>query len=433
MKVVIVGAGIAGLSAAARLQRAGVEVTVLEARARVGGRVHTVTGPFQDGQHADLGAELVDEGQSAIIELCDDLGLHLTPEFTLVGGELVFDGRVLAPEAARALFGEFRTGRRSAPPRPWEPMSAWAARVPLSEPARQLAAAGAGMNTMTAPAECTTDRFFEVPTGRRCWRIAEGSDAVARALARDADVRLGEAVFAVRRGAGGVTVETDSAVHAGDEVIVAVPPPLVLDLGFDPPLPEWKVGALLNLRMGGGGKVLAQYAEGAVLRDRLARGCITNGCSSIIWATGAHQPGDSCVVAGLVGAEFAHVLDTPEEALRELDRSLSGLAGVPLTRIAGFTHSWSRDPFSKSTVPAPRPGEVPVLTADADRVRFVGDYTDPDWPGFMEGAVRSGYRAAADILGAVSVGRHFGGPPRPSSQRPQDEAQRPRVAEGKVG
>ena len=139
MKVVIVGAGIAGLSAAARLQRAGVEVTVLEARARVGGRVHTVTGPFQDGQHADLGAELVDEGQSAIIELCDDLGLHLTPEFTLVGGELVFDGRVLAPEAARALFGEFRTGRRSAPPRPWEPMSAWATRVPLeraSPPAR---------------------------------------------------------------------------------------------------------------------------------------------------------------------------------------------------------------------------------------------------------------------------------------------------------
>jgi monoamine oxidase len=442
VNVVVVGGGLAGLSAAASLQRAGVEVTVLEARTRVGGRVHTVTGPLHQGQHADLGAELVDEGQSAIIELTEELGLHPTPEFSLVGGEIVFDGHVLDSGAARALLEEFRSGRHSAPPQPWEPMAAWAQRASLSGPARQLAAAGAGMNTMTLPGECTTDRFFEVPTGRRCWRIAEGSDALARALAVGLDVRLGEAVRAVRRETDGVTVETDRGAHACDEVIVAVPPPLVLDIGFDPPLPEWKIAALLNLRMGGGGKIVAQYAEGKVLRDRLARGCITNGASSIVWATAAHQTGDACVVAGLVGAEFAPVLDSSEDALRELDQVLSGLAGGPLTRLAGFTHSWSREPFTKSTVPAPRPGEIPLLAADANLVRFAGDYTDPDWPGFMEGAVRSGYRAAAGIVGRASVSNHAGGPPRrprraeqspPPAPARETRREQPLVGGGKVG
>ncbi|MEW6271741.1 MAG: FAD-dependent oxidoreductase, partial [Thermodesulfobacteriota bacterium] len=77
--VVVAGAGLAGLSAAWQLRARGFEVTVLEARERVGGRVWTVRDGFAGGQHAEAGADLVDEGQSAIIDLARSLGLELAP------------------------------------------------------------------------------------------------------------------------------------------------------------------------------------------------------------------------------------------------------------------------------------------------------------------------------------------------------------------
>ena len=139
MRVVVVGAGLAGLNAAVDLQRAGAEVTVLEARDRVGGRTYTVRDPFTAGQYADLGAELVDVGQDAMIQLCGELGIELTPEFTLMSGEIVFDGRRLSPERCDEILDEFRRARRESPPAPWEPMSAWGNRVGLSTTASQFA------------------------------------------------------------------------------------------------------------------------------------------------------------------------------------------------------------------------------------------------------------------------------------------------------
>ena len=118
VRVVVIGAGLAGLNAAVDLQRAGADVTVLEARDRVGGRTYTVRDGFAAGQYADLGAELVDEGQDAIIGLCQELGIELTPEFTLMSGEIVFDGQRLSRAECDEVLDEFRRARRESPPRP---------------------------------------------------------------------------------------------------------------------------------------------------------------------------------------------------------------------------------------------------------------------------------------------------------------------------
>ena len=332
MRVVVVGAGLAGLNAAVDLHRAGAAVTVLEARNRVGGRTYTVRDPFTAGQYADLGAELVDVGQDAMIQLCGELGIELTPEFTLMSGEIVFDGRRLSRERCDEILEEFRRARRESPPAPWEPMSAWGNRVGLSTTASQFAIAGAGMIPMTSARECDTHHFFEVPSGRRAWRIHGGSDLVSRTLAEGCEVRLEEPVRAIRQVNDSVVVATDRDTYRADHVVVAVPAPIVTELGFDPPLPEWKVRALTNLQLGSGGKVIAQYAEGDLLKERLARGCVTNGSPALIWATSMHQEGAPAVVAGLVGGDFTPALADEAAALEELDQLLGALAEQSLAR-----------------------------------------------------------------------------------------------------
>jgi len=83
MKILVVGAGLSGLVAAHRLQAASHKVTILEARSRVGGRVLTVREPFAEGQHADVGAMILYEGQNTILDLCREFGIKLTPVKTV--------------------------------------------------------------------------------------------------------------------------------------------------------------------------------------------------------------------------------------------------------------------------------------------------------------------------------------------------------------
>jgi len=82
--VVVAGAGLAGLAAASRLRARGASVTVVEARTRIGGRVWTVRDEFAGGQHAEAGADLIDQGQTAILALARSLGLE--PARVLRGG-----------------------------------------------------------------------------------------------------------------------------------------------------------------------------------------------------------------------------------------------------------------------------------------------------------------------------------------------------------
>ena len=119
MKILVVGAGLSGLVSARRLQQAGHEVTILEARSRVGGRVLTAREPFGEGQYADVGAMILYEGQNTILELCGEVGIELTSTKT-VGAELPIvslDGRLVAPDEIGAGFGEIVGAKEATSPR----------------------------------------------------------------------------------------------------------------------------------------------------------------------------------------------------------------------------------------------------------------------------------------------------------------------------
>src|SRR5205807_3977496 len=108
VKIIVVGAGLAGLVSGRQLQEAGHEVVVLEARNRVGGRVLTVRDGFEDGQYADVGAMILYEGQPNILELCERFDLEVTPKVTF-GAELpalLLGGSLIDADAVGAAFKE---------------------------------------------------------------------------------------------------------------------------------------------------------------------------------------------------------------------------------------------------------------------------------------------------------------------------------------
>src|SRR6266704_6078353 len=122
MKVIVVGAGLSGLVSGMRLQQAGHEVVIVEARDRVGGRVLTIRKGFEDGQYADVGAMILYEGQPNILGLCEQFGLELTPKVTF-GAELpalLFGSRLLEPEAVGHAFKELADAHEQHPPVPFE-------------------------------------------------------------------------------------------------------------------------------------------------------------------------------------------------------------------------------------------------------------------------------------------------------------------------
>src|SRR4029077_5942016 len=140
VKVLVVGGVLSALVAAIEIQSAGHEVTVLEARDRVGGRVFTLREGFADGQFADLGAEIIYHGQDRIVDLCAKHGVELSDEFSLGTDvpELIFGGERLDRAAAAEISTELRTAIKRTKPSPYESVAQWLRRARVSEPAELL-------------------------------------------------------------------------------------------------------------------------------------------------------------------------------------------------------------------------------------------------------------------------------------------------------
>lgn len=200
-------------------------------------------------------------------------------------------------------------------------------------------------------------------------------------------------------------VETEGGSVAADRVVVTVPGPLTVGLGFDPPLPPEKVRALAELRYGTATKVVVQYAERAAVAAAVGAGCFTDGVAPWLVEQSRHQPGDSALVSSMPGGD-AEPASVDDAFLDALDRDVAVLARRRVTRLAALSHSWTRDEFARAVVRAPlgdqRVRVLPEVRRPlADVVFFAGEHTDDRvGPGGLEGAVRSGMRASSEALAA---------------------------------
>ena len=414
MSVVVIGAGPAGLHAARRLQDHGQDVVVLEARDCIGGRTRSLRDVFRDGQPADLGASFIDLGQDMILEVCDRFGLALTPRLSMFPSDpdgqytiasplrsgMIVGGRKLTDAEVTALADEVRAGVDAFPPVPTETIPAWAARAGLGPEARAVVLAQSGFDPVTEPWRVQMAIAHPPVSGKVCWMLADGTDSLAHALAEGLDIRLERPVRMLRHSSQGWTVEADGEELEADDVVVAVPVTPTLDIGFDPPLPGWKVDALLSTPMSQGGKVIGQYSHGAEVIDAIAPSLVTDGPISLAW-TRPLGPEDTVVVLGLAAEGPEGFLRDEEGALAELDEIVRLAAGDAPERLAGVVRDWAAEEFSGGVVSVPW-GDLERLTAllaqSVGSLHFSGEHTDDLTTTSMDAALRSGRRVADEIL-----------------------------------
>ena len=366
----------------------GAEVTVFEARDRVGGRVHS--GLLENGAVVELGAEFVLPGYEVLRETAARLGLELFEKGTLYGDREPRDGPPVTRDELIAADEALR--------HPGTGSIADALERLVSSPgAREAVAARLAISSAyeledqdaAALAEGAT-RFGEFPSHG----IVGGNDRIALALAErlGGRVRTSTAVSRVAWSAEGVVVRAGGAEAAADACVIATPAPHALELEWDPPLPQWKLDALAAVRYGQAAKLFLPL-ETAVPPSQ------TLSVPLRFWTWTQHGiPAASSFAGSPSALELLEVDRGPEkwaEAVRRLRPELAYADASPLLS-TWHDDPWARGAYSARTLSSPLADEP--LARPVGVVAFAGEHTAGRWHGLMEGALRSGVRAASQIV-----------------------------------
>jgi monoamine oxidase len=432
--VLVAGAGLAGLAAARDLERRGARVTVVEARDRVGGRTWTLRDGF-GGQHAEAGADLIEKEQEDVLSLARDLGLRPvrilrqgfgfygpSPRGRIAKQRLDANAREMLRPFAAAIEDYNVSERR------WD--SAIARHLAGRSTAGLLAAAGApewvrarlrGLRGLflADPEElaalAVVDFFAEVGTPGRdpMYRIAQGNDSLARALASAlaAPPILQTILRRVRQTRRGVVVTVEGPSGTGeiqaDVAIVAMPATTVREVTFEPDLPDSQQDAIRALRYGSATRLLLQFAGRFWKTVGQSSAFGTDGPLGAVWDGNEQQRGPAAILSLLAGGD----------ASRELQALLRGggaeaivarlrWLGRPRALLTSQMVVWEDDRWARGGYAFFDVGFRPELRGwlarPAGRILFAGEHTSVRWQGYMNGAVQSGRRAAAEAAAILS-------------------------------
>jgi monoamine oxidase len=436
--VIIIGAGFAGLTAAYELLAAGYDVTVLEARERISGRVITFDN-FVPGRFIEGGGELIGSNHPLWAAYAKKFGLEfLEVPDSDAEWPVVIDGKLLSDSEAAPLWEGLddileSIGDDAGPiiaDTPWESPDAGKldmTTVPekvMSVDAHEIAKK-AIIADFVSETGVPSDRqsylalLAAVKGGsiEKYWTETEvyhckgGNQQLAQKLAGEIGaerILLSTPVSELKIEADRVTVTcADGRSFTGDDAILTVPPSAWGNITFDPPLP-----AELRPQMGHNIKYLISLKNRFWLADNLSPESLSDGNVQATWESTAGQAGDA--PAGMVafsGGPAADVMraipaDKRDAAYaEELQKRYPKYAEA---FVAGRLMDWPATPWTFASYSFAAPGEVtsmgPILHKGiADRLHFAGEYSCYKFAGYMEGALTSGVNIARRLAVRDSV------------------------------
>jgi monoamine oxidase len=429
-RVIVIGGGFSGLAAAYELSRAGYDVTVAEARNRVGGRVIS----FSDlvaGKNVEGGGELIGSNHPAWIAYAKQFGLKfldVTEED--LEAPIVLGGKRLTSDESEALWEEmekaFNTIVKDAAnvdaDEPWKAPSAEALdKRTLASWINGLSASPlckSGLHAMMmADNGVVTDwqsylgNLAMVKGGglEKYWTESEvfrcqgGNQQLARRFVAAIGanrVLTRTIVRAINVGDTSVRVTlANGKVLEGDHVVFTVPPPVWNRIAIEPALPT-----SLAPQMGANIKYLIALNGPFWRRAELGPEMLTDGPISLTWdaTDGQRGPGQAMVAfSGGTAADTCRewtATARDESYLAELQKVYKGIRG---SYVRSRFMDWPSDPWVKASYSFPAPGQVttqgPIFRQGHGRLHFAGEYCNYAFMGYMEGALSSGAAAARRI------------------------------------
>src|SRR3954454_4366482 len=440
--VCVVGAGFAGLTAARVLAAQGRSVVVLEARDRVGGRTWTQD---VDGVAIDRGGAWLSPLHGAGLALAAELGVPTYKTFANGEHLLVGDGRIrrykgLIPHISPLALVTIglaqsrinRMSRRVPVERPWdankaaewdaESVGSWLQRTKISSAigrdlfemaVRGLFASDLGDVSLLhllflAHAHGGIDKLFSIEGGAQENMLVGGMGAVADRLSADLGdvVRLGSAVRRISQDGATVKVEAATCQVVAQRAIVAVPPALAADIEWDPALPPDR-RELYTVAVGGvETKTMLVYDEPFWRADGLSGQSAEPGSAAEVTIDASPADDRAGVLASFTfGAVAARIDALPEQQRREaVTTALAARFGARAAQPAAYVETaWWQEPWTRGCSFAHLPPGMltrrgPLLAAPMGRVHWAGTEAATISHGAVDGAIRSGQRAAQGVL-----------------------------------
>ena len=441
--VVVIGAGLAGLSAASELEAGGIDVRLVEARDRVGGRTlnHSVGDAPEDV--VELGGQWVGPTQHEVLRVAREVGLKTYPTHT-DGENILEDDRgrisryrgtiprvnpIVMADYGQAALRLDRLAKKVSTEAPWttpkaerldsETFATWIRRNLRSRLGRETLVAACRGVFSVEPSEISLlhvlfyirsaggwDPLLDTEGGAQQDRIVGGSQAISIRLAeRLGDrVELERPVQDIRHDAEGVDVDGLRARR----VVVAVPPALAGRISYDAPLPAARDQLTQRMPMGAVMKCMAIYDE-PFWRERGLSGLAASlpGPVQVIFDNTPPNGRPGVLLGFLEGADARKLGAEPPEVRREVvvanfARLFGDRAKAPVDYAE---RDWSADPWSRGCYAGVMPPGAwtqygRALRAPIGRIHWAGTETATRWMGYFDGAIQSGARAAREVVAA---------------------------------
>jgi monoamine oxidase len=417
---VIIGAGFSGLAAAYKLKNAGWNVTVLEARDRIGGRVFSYRMPQNKDLVCELGAEWVGESHERIKALCYEFKIllqrHQFDDYLLQNGKVSRPGAWGFSEAAKTAFEKAKVEYEkltALQERKLDNLDWWTylEKIGFSEDDLRLRdlmdSTDFGESIRHVSAYGAMAEYAESsPKNEMDYKMTGGNSRLTEEFSKRIgmdNIKTGTLVTEVNQPKNGVvTVKTETDSYKTDAVICTAPTQSLLKIKFNPPLPTAQREAAEKL-------IYARICKNSVLyENRFWKdenfSMVSDVTSHFYFHSTQNQKGKEGILTSYAIGEKADILasQSDERRMKIITNDLADFnEDAPKLAKGIASYAWQRDKYTDGAYALYKPGQWfgirPILQKPHLKVLFAGEHL-ADWQGFMEGAIETGESAAESLI-----------------------------------